>query len=170
MDGIILMYSRMNDHILTYLRARDFPFVIIGKPYDFLEEITYVDNDNVLAAEQATDYLIQLGHERIGFIGGDVTLVMTHDRLLGYERALKRAGIDRRREYTLHEDFCMKVDKQLQKDCLPLMNRQLLWWSVMILWHLASCIHFARWVFALQKKCPSSASITLFSLNYHCLP
>lgn len=109
------MYSRMNDHILTYLRARAFPFVIIGKPYDFIEEITYVDNDNVLAAEQATDYLVQLGHERIGFIGGDVTLVMTLDRLSGYERALKRAGIDRRREYTLHEDFCMKGDKQLQK-------------------------------------------------------
>ena len=52
----------MNDHILTYLQARDFPFVVIGKPYDFIEEITYVDNDNVLAAEQATDYLIQLGH------------------------------------------------------------------------------------------------------------
>lgn len=104
-DGIILMYSRINDHILTYLRARAFPFVIIGKPYDYTEEITYVDNDNVLAAEQATDYLIQLGHERVGFIGGDVTLVMTLDRLSGYERALERAGIDRRMEYTLHEDF-----------------------------------------------------------------
>ncbi|MFB7640309.1 LacI family DNA-binding transcriptional regulator [Peribacillus butanolivorans] len=104
-DGIILMYSRMNDHILTYLQARAFPFVVIGKPYDFIEEITYVDNDNVLAAEQATDYLIQLGHERIGFIGGDVTFVMTLDRLLGYERALKRAGIVPRREYTIHEDF-----------------------------------------------------------------
>ena len=104
-DGIILMYSRMNDHILTYLQARSFPFVIIGKPYDFIEKITYVDNDNVLAAEQVTDYLIQLGHEKIGFIGGDMTFVMTLNRLLGYERALKRDGIVPRREYTINEDF-----------------------------------------------------------------
>ena len=104
-DGIILMYSRMNDHILTYLRARDFPFVMIGKPYDFIEEISYVDNDNILAAEQATDYLLQLGHERIGFIGGDKKFVMTLDRLAGYEIALKRAGIVPRSEYTIHEDL-----------------------------------------------------------------
>lgn len=154
-DGIILMYSRMDDHILTYLRARDFPFVIIGKPYDFIEEITYVDNDNVLAAEQATDYLIQLGHERIGFIGGDVTLVMTLDRLLGYERALKSAGINRRKEYTLHEDFLHEGGQAAAKGYYPSMNHQPLWWSVMILWHLASCIHFARWECALLKKCPS---------------
>ncbi|MGE7602004.1 LacI family DNA-binding transcriptional regulator [Peribacillus sp. NPDC097675] len=104
-DGIILMYSRMNDHILTYLRARDFPFVMIGKPYEFTEEISYVDNDNILAAEQATDYLLQLGHERIGFIGGDKKLVMTLDRLSGYENALKRAGIVPRSEYTLYGEF-----------------------------------------------------------------
>ncbi|PJN90164.1 LacI family DNA-binding transcriptional regulator [Bacillus sp. mrc49] len=104
-DGVILLYSRMNDHILTYLRDRAFPFVSIGKPYDFIEEITYVDNDNVLAAEQATDYLIQLGHERIGFIGDDLTFVKTLDRLFGYERALKRAGIVLSGEYIIHEDF-----------------------------------------------------------------
>lgn len=104
-DGIILMYSRMNDHILTYLQTRDFPFVMIGKPYDFIEEISYVDNDNILAAEQATDYLLQLGHERIGFIGGDKKYVMTLDRLAGYENALKRAGIVPRSEYTIQGDF-----------------------------------------------------------------
>lgn len=103
-DGIILMYSRKNDHILTYLQERDFPFVIIGKPYECIDEISYVDYDNVLAAEQATDYLIQLGHERIGFIGGDLKFVMTLDRLTGYERALKRAGIVPRSEHTIHED------------------------------------------------------------------
>ncbi|MDW7617778.1 LacI family DNA-binding transcriptional regulator [Peribacillus simplex] len=119
-DGIILMYSRMNDHILTYLRARAFPFVIIGKPYDFIEEITYVDYDNVLVAEQATDYLIQLGHERIGFIGGDITFVMTLDRLLGYERALKRAGIVPRREYTIHEDFLHEGGQAVAKRLLSI--------------------------------------------------
>ncbi|EFZ1984554.1 substrate-binding domain-containing protein, partial [Shigella flexneri] len=119
-DGIILMYSRMNDHILTYLQARAFPFVIIGKPYDFIEEITYVDNDNVLAAEQVTDYLIQLGHERIGFIGGDITFVMTLNRLLGYERALKRAGIVPRREYTIHEDFLYEGGQAAAKKVLSI--------------------------------------------------
>ncbi|MEC0275447.1 LacI family DNA-binding transcriptional regulator [Peribacillus frigoritolerans] len=119
-DGIILMYSRMNDRILTYLQARGFPFVVIGKPYDFIEEITYVDNDNVLAAEQLTDYLIQLGHKRIGFIGGNITFVMTLNRLLGYERALKRADIVPRREYTIHEDVLHEGGQAAAKKLLSI--------------------------------------------------
>ena len=103
-DGIILMYSRMKDHILTYLQARNFPFVIIGKPYDFAEEITFVANDNVLAAEEATEYLLQLGHEKIGFIGGNLRYVVNQDKLAGYEKALKKSGIVPTLEYTANED------------------------------------------------------------------
>ncbi|WP_057912647.1 LacI family DNA-binding transcriptional regulator [Peribacillus muralis] len=119
-DGIILMYSRVNDNILTYLRERGFPFVMIGKPYDFIEEIMYVDNDNVLAADQATNYLIQHGHEKIGFIGGDLNLVMTLDRLTGFQRALNRAGITPRNEYTLHDEFLHEGGQAAAKKLLSI--------------------------------------------------
>ncbi|WP_285766083.1 LacI family DNA-binding transcriptional regulator [Peribacillus sp. SI8-4] len=119
-DGVILLYSRISDHILNYLRDRAFPFVSIGKPYDFIEEITYVDNDNILASEQATDYLIQLGHEKIGFIADDINFVKTLDRLFGYECALKRAGIVLSKEYTLHEEFSHEGGQAAAKKLLSI--------------------------------------------------
>src|SRR5690625_5088640 len=68
-------------------------FVLVGSPEQVVEEITYVDNDNVKAAENATEYLINLGHQRVGYIGGD----------LNYEVSIARfAGIRQNERWRLH--------------------------------------------------------------------
>jgi DNA-binding LacI/PurR family transcriptional regulator len=104
-DGMILLNSKVEDKVISYLKGIDFPFVLIGKPYKDVEEITHVDNDNFRAMKEATDYLIGHGHEKIAFIGGSLDLVVTVDRLLGYERALRNAGIELKNEYIIHEEF-----------------------------------------------------------------
>lgn len=104
-DGVILLSSKVEDRVLSYLHEQDFPFVVIGKPFKYMEEITHVDNDNFKAAKEVTDYLIDLGHEKIGFIGGDLNLVVTVDRLLGYEKALREAGFPLINEYIIHNEF-----------------------------------------------------------------
>jgi DNA-binding LacI/PurR family transcriptional regulator len=104
-DGVILLYSKVEDKILTYLQQRDFPFVVIGKPFKHVEEITHVDNDNFRAAKEVTEYLINLGHERIAFVGGNVNLVVTVERLLGYEKALRDFHLPLLSEYIIHEEF-----------------------------------------------------------------
>lgn len=119
-DGIVLMYSRMNDHTITYLQSRNFPFVLIGKPYEFAEEITYVDNDNYLAAKEATNYLLELGHKKVGFIGGHSKLVMTHERLLGYEGALKEHGIVPRNDYIFYEEALREEMQEVMQNLLAL--------------------------------------------------
>jgi LacI family transcriptional regulator len=45
-------------------------------------------------AETAVSHLIEAGHRRIGFINGEDWMIASRDRLRGYKRALKRAGID----------------------------------------------------------------------------
>ncbi|MFS0612014.1 LacI family DNA-binding transcriptional regulator [Lederbergia ruris] len=92
-DGLVLLNSYVEDRLTSYLMKCDFPFVIIGKPYRNEERITYIDNDNFRAAKEATEYLLSLHHERIAFIGGSPELVVTVDRLNGYEKALDNAGI-----------------------------------------------------------------------------
>jgi DNA-binding LacI/PurR family transcriptional regulator len=104
-DGLILLHSKVEDKVISYLKGFDFPFVLIGKPYKDVEEITHVDNDNFRAMKEATEYLIELGHQKIAFIGGSLDLVVTVDRLLGYERALRNAGIELKNEYIIHEEF-----------------------------------------------------------------
>ncbi len=111
-DGVILLYSKIRDHVIDYLLEKDFPFVMVGKPYEHVDKITHVDNDNVEAARETTEYLLKLGHQRIGFIGGDKHLMVTVTRLEGYKQALQKAKMPIRKEYIIHEDFLESGGKQ----------------------------------------------------------
>lgn len=114
-DGLVLLYSRIGDDLIDFLLEEDFPFTIIGKPYKYQERIVHVDNDNFRAAKDATDYLIALGHERIGFVGGGLDLVVTMDRLLGYEKAMRLSGLTYRNDYVVHQEFLEEGGKEAIK-------------------------------------------------------
>jgi DNA-binding LacI/PurR family transcriptional regulator len=119
-DGVVLLYSRFDDKVVSYLRKRNFPFVVIGKPYKHIEEITHVDNDNYRASKEITEYLIGLGHDRIAFVGGNLNFVVTVDRLLGYEKAIRNAGLPYRDEYVSHEEFLQEGGQEAITDLLSL--------------------------------------------------
>ncbi|RBW69514.1 LacI family DNA-binding transcriptional regulator [Bacillus taeanensis] len=119
-DGIILLYSRVDDQIMNYLEEEQFPFTVIGKPYIHAERITHVDNDNYYIAKEVTDYLIQLGHERIAFVGGNLDLVVTRDRMRGYQQALIEAEIPFHDEYTIHEKFLKEGGRDAIAELLSL--------------------------------------------------
>ncbi|EIT84556.1 LacI family transcriptional regulator [Fictibacillus macauensis ZFHKF-1] len=104
-DGIILLYSSVDDQVMNYLMEKKFPFTLIGKPLKNENLITHIDNDNFRAAKEMTDYLLSLGHEKIGFVGGSSDLVVTIDRLLGYEKSLRIHQIPYREPYIVHEEF-----------------------------------------------------------------
>lgn len=104
-DGVILLYSRLNDRVMNFLREQDFPFVIVGKPYENINEITHVDNDNVTAAKEITNHLIEQGHERIAFIGGSKDLFVTMDREEGYEAAMRDAKLGNCEGHKIHTEF-----------------------------------------------------------------
>ncbi|MHB1391892.1 MAG: LacI family DNA-binding transcriptional regulator [Clostridia bacterium] len=91
-DGLILLTSRIGDKTIDSLRKKHFPFVVVGKPSN-MEDVNWVDNDNQEAGFLATEYLIKLGHERIGFIGGEFTYVFMGERFKGYKKALDSYGI-----------------------------------------------------------------------------
>jgi len=119
-DGVVLLYSKVEDKVISYLKGRDFPFVVVGKPYKHVEEITHVDNDNFRAMKEATEYLIGLGHHEIAFIGGSLDLVVTVDRLLGYERALRDANIPLRNEYIVQEEFLREGGQEAVAELMQL--------------------------------------------------
>lgn len=104
-DGILLLYSRVDDQVMPFLIEQGFPFVLIGRPNEIEEgQVTYVNNDNFKAAKTVTEYLILLGHERIGFIGGNLDYVVTIDHMKGYEQALTNANIPVNKDYMVHHE------------------------------------------------------------------
>lgn len=60
----------------------------VGSP-----DLPTVDSDNLSGAVAATEYLLGLGHERIGFLAGRPDLESARLRERGYRRALRAAGI-----------------------------------------------------------------------------
>ncbi|MGM0878363.1 MAG: LacI family DNA-binding transcriptional regulator [Bacillota bacterium] len=119
-DGVILLYSRINDKVMTFLEEKDFPFTIIGKPYNNIDSTSHVDNDNFSAAKEVTQYLLSLGHRRIGFVAGSLKLMVTIDRKRGYETALLDAGISINYDYIVHEEFLMEGGKEAISELLSL--------------------------------------------------
>lgn len=56
-------------------------------------EIGHITMDDEAAAREMTDYLIGLGHRRIGFIAGTASHPQSHLREAGYRASLDAAGI-----------------------------------------------------------------------------
>jgi DNA-binding LacI/PurR family transcriptional regulator len=117
-DGIIVLYSRQDDSIIKYLMENDFPFVLVGKPPHNMENITYIDNDNYKAAREVTDYLIELGHKRIAFVGASKDLLVTEDRLAGFIDSLKLNDVAVEEAYIKHTDFVQEGGKQAVEELL----------------------------------------------------
>jgi len=103
-DGIIMMAPRKKDPVIEQLLQHDFPFVLLGRSMEH-EELLCVNNDNIKAAFDATNHLISLGHQRIGFVSGSLDMVVTEDRLEGYRQALASASLTFRKDWIIGEEM-----------------------------------------------------------------
>ncbi|CAN5392374.1 LacI family DNA-binding transcriptional regulator [soil metagenome] len=72
--------------------SADIPIVAID-PQAGHADLPTVESDSFGGARQATQYLLELGHTRIGFLGGRPDLRSAELRDAGYRRALADAGI-----------------------------------------------------------------------------
>jgi DNA-binding LacI/PurR family transcriptional regulator len=92
-EGIILFTSRQNDQCIAYLKERNFPFVVIGRP-ESTPDLHWVDNDNFQAMYNVVNYLVMGGAKNIAFIGGPIDFDVTRYRLDGYKQALINRGLE----------------------------------------------------------------------------
>ena len=91
-DGIILVGYEVDLSLIVRAKERGKPLVLVD--HDAWEmDIDCVVNDNVVGARRIVNHLIELGHERIAFIGGPLSHVSLDERYIGYKQALKQAGV-----------------------------------------------------------------------------
>ncbi|GEM00896.1 DNA-binding transcriptional regulator, LacI/PurR family [Halolactibacillus halophilus] len=161
-DGIILLYSRMNDAIMDFLVEEKFPFVVVGKPYENESSITYVDNDNVSASKELTKHLIDFGHKNIAFIGGTTDLVVTSDRFEGYKQALIESGIKVREDYIINDEFNRSSGKKAVEKLLKLKNPP----TAMVISDDMMSLGVINMLEEFGLDCPEDVSITSFNNLY----
>lgn len=92
-DGFIVLYSESHDPVRHYLMENNIPFVIVGQPEEFENEVTFVDNDNQLMSKTAVDYLNQRGHENILFVTDDLKSEIFSERYIGYLKGTNKFGL-----------------------------------------------------------------------------
>ena len=90
-DGLIIVPTGKNGTRLTQL-AKDVPTVCLVRR-DNETDLETVLADDPQGAYLGTRYLIELGHQRIGLIVGRQDTTSGRERLSGYIRALREAGI-----------------------------------------------------------------------------
>ncbi|WP_067839568.1 LacI family DNA-binding transcriptional regulator [Amphibacillus sediminis] len=161
-DGIILLYSRVNDPIMDFLVEENFPFVVVGKPYKNESQITYVDNDNIEASRELTNHLISFGHQHIAFIGGTTDLMVTKDRLLGYQSALSEVGIEVCQDYIVHDQFLRSSGKKAVEQLFALKKTP----TAMVIADDMMSLGVINMLETLGLDCPDDVSITSFNNLY----
>lgn len=87
-DGVIVPPVSMEDPAVKRLLESDIAVVCVDRRMKNTRVDTIL-SDNRKGAYEAVTHLIDLGHERIGFIGGISHISTLTDRREGYERALR---------------------------------------------------------------------------------
>lgn len=90
-DGVLVLRD-LDDPLLAALQHRGVPCVaLFSTPTE--PSLPSVDCDNLRGGRLAAQHLLDLGHERIGFVGGAATSSAVTERRLGFEAALADAGM-----------------------------------------------------------------------------
>ncbi|WP_457963867.1 substrate-binding domain-containing protein [Arthrobacter sp. D1-29] len=94
LDGFILADTRQDDPRTRWLMDREVPFVTFGRPWSADNDAcphAWVDVDGQAGTVEATRYLLDQGHRRIGFLGWPDSDRPARERPAGYD-----LGRDRR--------------------------------------------------------------------------
>ena len=90
-DGFILLTATRKQFHIQALLEMDAPFIVWGAPPPNAEYCS-VTGDNLNGGRIATEYLVDQGYRRIGFIGGPQEELEVQHRFEGYEKALRASG------------------------------------------------------------------------------
>ena len=106
-DGIINMPVDEEGKHLRKFQKTGKPIVLIDRRIQGIScDSVLVDNRK--AAEDAVQCFIKNGHRNIGIIGGPEGIFTAQERLTGYSKALKEAGIPIRGSLIFHGDYTIQ--------------------------------------------------------------
>jgi LacI family transcriptional regulator len=92
-DGAILMLPEESTDELLALQQLEFPFVVVDPREPPPAGIPSVSAMHAAGAKLATEHLLDLGHRRIGAIGGIPGWYANDERMIGFRAALAAEGL-----------------------------------------------------------------------------
>jgi LacI family transcriptional regulator len=119
-DGVVLVVTDISADMLSTLRAKDVPVVVVDRTGNTAPGLASIGAANWSGALSATEHLISLGHRRIGMISGHPRLACSAERIDGFHAALRRAGLPVDDSLVLHGDFFPEGGRAGAKQLLDL--------------------------------------------------
>jgi LacI family transcriptional regulator len=92
-DGVIVHGPVMDDPRIPLLNKLGLPFAVHGRASVSATPYTWLDMNNRNAFKRATDFLFDLGHQRIGLVNGLEFMDFAHRRRNGYTASLSDHGV-----------------------------------------------------------------------------
>jgi LacI family transcriptional regulator, repressor for deo operon, udp, cdd, tsx, nupC, and nupG len=122
-DGVITVDVFLGEAGAKTFFESGIPAVVLG---EHVQAVPSLSVDNRLAAEIATRYLLDLGHTRIGVIGGpsdpglDPSAWVPSQRIEGYFRALETQRLNRDRQLIVDGQFTIDGGRRAARQLLSL--------------------------------------------------
>jgi DNA-binding LacI/PurR family transcriptional regulator len=108
-DGIIISCFPRIEPVIRVMANRTPVVCIDNRPLD--RNIPSVTIDNYNSVSDSVEYLLSLGHERIGFITGLDDSDVGRNRLAGYTSALEKHGVRNEPELVFKGDYSFETGK-----------------------------------------------------------
>lgn len=126
-DGVLVISISPTDEEVPLLAEAGVPIVLIDAHHSALSVLHQVTVDDIAGGKAVAEYLLELGHTRIGFIGDPsdnaFNFTSSRDRAFGYRRALEAAGIPYRTEYYEENPYGRREARESAKKMLTLPER-----------------------------------------------
>jgi len=118
--GALCVLHLPRSHELQRLAAAQIPLIVIDPPEEPGEGIRSVGTTNWQGGMTAARHLVELGHRRIGVIGGPEDLWSSRARLAGYRAALLAAGLPVDEALVRRDEFTVSGGKMQARQLLAL--------------------------------------------------
>ena len=92
-SGAIMILPPESGQELIDLQSQGFPFVVVDPRIPLPRDISAVSAAHFAGARQVTTHLVELGHRRIGVIGGPIEWMASDGRLAGHAAAMADVGV-----------------------------------------------------------------------------
>lgn len=121
-DGLILASVTTDDPHLVELVRAEIPFVLVSRLARTVDA-PYVIVDDKRGTRLAMEHLIELGHKKIGFIGGPPDVQSSQDRMEAFREVLLERHLPYREEWVCFSDFTQAAGREAACRILSFVDR-----------------------------------------------
>lgn len=100
--GVVWSMPVFEQSHAEFLQSRGIPYVVINNLRHGVAA-PFVESDNYTAVRQAVEYLVGMGHRRIGFVGGALEIANMEDRYKGYLQHMAEFGLEVDRDWVIDD-------------------------------------------------------------------